>query len=104
MIDMGFGGGNYSTAKTNKKYNLSPYTRINIDVMSTSSVSPFTGVIIGYTQSDTDPMNDNNITGNDKSLTSQVRTTVYQDITNFNAEAYIVIGAIRAYVYRVWLS
>ena len=49
-------------------------------------------------------MNANNVDGSDKSWSLDSRVTVSQDISAYQGEAYVVIGEIFGYIYRVWFS
>ena len=101
MIRTTSGSTNYCTLKTDKKYNFTPYSRINIEFMASRGTS---GFAVGYTTSETNPMNANNVDGSDKSWSLDRRVTVSQDISAYQGEAYVVIGEIFGYIYRVWFS
>ena len=101
MIQTTNGSTNYCTLKTNKKYNFTPYSKINIDFMATRGTS---GFAVGYTTSETNPMNANDVTGTDKSWSLNSRVTLSQDISAYQGEAYVVIGEIYGYIYHVWFS
>ena len=101
MIRTTSGSTNYCTLKTDKKYNFTPYSRINIEFMATRGTS---GFAVGYTTSETNPMNANNVDGSDKSWSLDRRVTVSQDISAYQGEAYVVIGEIFGYINRVWFS
>ena len=101
MISTTNGSTNYCTLKTNRKYNFTPYSRINVEFMATSGTS---GFAVGYTTSETNPMNANSVDGSDKSWSLNNRVTVSQDISAYQGEAYVVIGEIFGYIYRVWFS
>ena len=101
MISTTNGSTNYCTLKTNRKYNFTPYSRINIEFMATRGTS---GFAVGYTTSETNPMNSNDVTGTEKNWSLNSRVTVSQDISAYQGEAYVVIGEIFGYIYRVWFS
>lgn len=101
MINTIKGSTNYCTLKTNRKYNFTPYSRINIEFMATRGTS---GFAVGYTTSETNPMNSNDVTGTEKNWSLNNRVTVSQDISAYQGEAYVVIGEIIGYIYRVWFS
>ena len=101
MISTTNGSTNYCTLKTNRKYNFTPYSRINIEFMATRGTS---GFAVGYTTSETNPMNANSVDGSDKSWSLNNRVTVSQDISAYQGEAYVVIGEIFGYIYHVWFS
>lgn len=101
MINTNGGSTNHCTLKTNNMYNFTPYSRINIEFYSTRGTN---GFAVGYTTMTANPMNANDVTGNDKSWSLNTRTTVWQDISAYQGNAYVVIGEIYGYIYRVWFS